>query len=196
MVWYGPNGPGYRRMGKGEMRFNTIHHWSITKKMQWVLMIWLCGLALPGLWASPAQARDVVVRSVVGDFDRVWEELEDTIKGKGLVISSTSYIKRMLENTGDAFGYEKKLYVDAKVLGFCSATLARQMFEADRHFMIFCPFKIAAYAIPSEADRVYLSYWPLKEKDSKGLEAKVLGEVDKLLADVIDQTIKTFQAYN
>ena len=163
----------------------------------------LAGLALLALgavsastYAKPGQPGEVVVQSVRGNFNQVWEELVDTLNGRGLVVSSTSYIKRMLERTDEAFEDPKKLFVDARVLAFCSATLAREMFDLDRHNMVFCPFKIAVYVIPTEADRVFLSYRRLG--DGRGTTARtvVLDRVDQLIEELISATIKTYELFH
>ena len=161
----------------------------------WLVFVLVIGAVGHSRAMAAHDSEDIVVKSLVEDFDRVWEELVDTLNGKGLVVSSTSMIKRMLVNTGEAFGDPKKLFVDAKVLGFCSATLAREMFELDRHNVIFCPYKIAVYSLPSEADRVFLSFQRISHGKAKTAKDHVLRKVDLLLEELVTETINSIKSF-
>ncbi len=154
---------------------------------------------LPALAAFPAghcvqaafagEDRDpVVIRSVSGDFDSVWEDLKTALGDRGLVVSSVSHVGEMLDRTGKALGRTKKIFGRARVLEFCSAVVSRDMMEKDPHFIAFCPYQIAVYTLPGQEGKVYLSYRRFIWNDESGKSARA--EVEKLLRGIVRDVIK------
>ncbi len=135
----------------------------------------------------------VVIKSVRGNFDDVWESLKFALNERGLVISSVSHIREMLERTGKALGRTKKIYGRAKVMEFCSAVISRDMLERNPHFISFCPYQIMVYTLPDNDERVYLSYRRLIWKDNK--DADVLKTVEELLEGLIQDVIDEYGEY-
>lgn len=142
-------------------------------------------------WSSTAFAGDkadpVIIRSVKGDFDSVWEDLKIALSNRGLVISGVSHVQKMLDRTGKALGRTKKIFARAKVLEFCSAVVSRDMMEKDPHFIAFCPYQIAVYTLPGEEGKVYLSYRSLVWNDGSG--KAVREEVERLLGGIVKDVI-------
>jgi len=129
----------------------------------------------------------VVIHSVRGDYDQVWDDLVMALNDRGLVVSSTSHVGEMLARTGKALARHKKIFSRAKVLEFCSALISRQMMEKNPHYIAFCPYQIMVYSLPAEPGRVYLAYRRLRWKD--GGDREVLGAVETLLSDLIDEVV-------
>jgi uncharacterized protein (DUF302 family) len=93
-----------------------------------------------------------------GSFAEVKDYLVAAIEQRGLVINSTSRVGEMLERTGRDLGKTKRIYGQAEVLEFCSATVSRAMMEADPRNLVYCPYTIAIYTLPEKAGVVYLAH--------------------------------------
>ncbi|MEJ2696635.1 MAG: DUF302 domain-containing protein [Candidatus Sulfobium sp.] len=145
--------------------------------------------ALQAQTSSGDERQDpVVIRSVKGNFDTVWEDLKIVLAGRGLVVSGVSHVQKMLDRTGKALGRTKKIFARAKVLEFCSAVVSRDMMEENPHFIAFCPYQIAVYAIAGHEGKVYLSYRRLVWNDGSGKAAR--DEVEKLLDGIVGDVVE------
>lgn len=124
-----------------------------------------------------------------GSFSDARDLLELAITGRGIVINNVSHIGNMLSRTAQDVGADIKVYEQAEALEFCSSLLSRKMMEADRHNIIFCPYIIAVYTLPGEADRVYLSY---RRPQLVGNEAsrQTLRDVERLLDEIINEALQ------
>ena len=119
------------------------------------LLAILLGLSL----ALSAAAEDgAKVAMVKGKFADIKQDLVVAIEQRGLVINTTAHIGEMLERTGRDLGKTKKIYDQAEVIEFCSATASRTMMEADPRNIIYCPYTIAIYTLPAKPGVVYLAY--------------------------------------
>ncbi len=146
-----------------------------------VLSIWHggAGAAVPG----------VTVQFLKGDYADVKERLVMAIENRGLVIDHTSHVGTMLERTGKDIGRDRQVYLRAEVVEFCSAAISRETMEADPRNLVFCPYAIALYTLPSEPDRVYLIYRkPLATGSHRSMKA--LREVGKLLDGIVRDALK------
>ena len=95
-----------------------------------------------------------------------------TIENRGLVVNHESQVGQMLERTGTDIGASKRIYERAELVEFCSATLSRQVMEADPRLLAFCPFGIGIYTLPDEAGKVHLVYRrPRLEGDGNAAQA-------------------------
>ncbi len=130
----------------------------------------------------------VVIRSVKGDYDEVWEALKILLTEKGLVISSVAHVGEMLDRTGKALNRAEKIYGKAKVMEFCSAVLSRNMMEKNPHFIAFCPYRIMVYTFPEEENKVYLSYRRLLWKDESRKD--VLEPIEELLEELVKDVVR------
>ncbi len=135
----------------------------------------------------------VVIKSVRGNFDDVWDSLKFALNQRGMVISSVSHIREMLDRTGKALGRTKKIYGRAKVMEFCSAVISRNMLERNPHFISFCPYQIMVYTLPDNDQRVYLSYRRLIWNNNQ--DRDVLDVVEKLLHDLVQDVIDEYGEY-
>ncbi len=159
------------------------------------LLLGLCGCVLQRSngQGHAQQEEPVVLRSVAGDYDQVWDDLTMALNDRGLVVSSVSHVGEMLERTGKVLKRDKKIFSRAKVMEFCSALLSRQMMEKNPHYIAFCPYQIMVYSLPEDPSKVYLAYRRLRWKDARG--RGVLGAVEKLLDGLINETVEAQQLY-
>lgn len=130
----------------------------------------------------------VIIHSVKGDFDSVWEDLNIALSNRGLVVSGVSHVQKMLDRTGKALGRTKKIFARAKVLEFCSAVVSRDMMQNHPKFIAFCPYEIAVYVIAGQEGKVYLSYRSLIWNDDSGKAERQ--EVEKLLGGIVRDVIE------
>lgn len=135
----------------------------------------------------------VVIKSVNGTFEDVWESLKIALNERGLVVSSVSHVGEMLERTGRALNRTKKIYGQAKVMEFCSAVISRNMLERNPHFISFCPYQIMVYTLPDNPAKVYLSYRRLIWKDTK--DRDVLDAVERLLEGLVNDVVQEYGEY-
>jgi len=84
--------------------------------------------------------------------------VESAILSKGLVIDHISHVGDMLERTRADVGSDKVLFLGADVYGFCSASVSRQVMEADPLNIQFCPYAIRIYEQPGTAGTVTISH--------------------------------------
>ena len=118
----------------------------------------LLALVLGLSFALAAVAQNgVKVVSVNGKFVDVKDDVVAAIVQRGLVVNSVAHVGDMLERTGQDLGQSKRIYDQAEVIEFCSATISRKMMEADPHNLVYCPYTIAVYTLPGKPDTVYLA---------------------------------------
>jgi uncharacterized protein (DUF302 family) len=148
------------------------------------------GLALAcGVCSAGVYAADVAIHSTKGSFAEVKERVVLAIENRGLVLNYTARISDMLERTGKDVGSERRIYANAEVLEFCSAQLSRATMEADPRNIVYCPYAIALYQLPKDADRVYVSYRK-PGAIGTGQSVKSLRAVERLLAEIVREALK------
>ncbi|MEP3595933.1 DUF302 domain-containing protein, partial [Parvibaculum sp.] len=79
---------------------------------------------------------------VDGTFEDATFAVENAIIGRGLVIDYVSHVGTMLNRTAEDVGSDVKLFEDADVFIFCSATASRSVIEADLMNIAYCPYGI------------------------------------------------------
>jgi len=132
-----------------------------------------------------------VTYHVKAKFSDVREQISTSIQNKGLRINDVSYIGKMLTRTGKDLGYKKVVFLHAQAFQFCSATISRFMMEADPHHIVFCPYSIAVYELPSKPGTVYVSYERLPMVgDAKS--RKALKAVNTLLDGIVRDALSWF----
>ena len=138
---------------------------------------------------SRAAMPGVSVQSVKGDYEDVKERVIEAVENRGLVVDHTSRVGAMLERTGKDIGRDRRIYLKADVIEFCSAAVSRATMEADARNLVFCPYAIALYVVPSEPDRVYVVYRkPLATGSPRSMQA--LRQVGKLLDGIARDALK------
>jgi len=77
-----------------------------------------------------------------GSFDDATFSVESAIIGKGLVIDYVSHTGEMLNRTAADVGSDVELFAAADIFVFCSASLSREVMEADPMNIAFCPYGV------------------------------------------------------
>jgi len=142
----------------------------------------LCAMLCLPLSVMAAESYTVLFKTQ-GDFQFVRDAVESAIEGKGLKINHTNKIAEMLERTGKDLGATKQVYVNGEQFEFCSATISRQMMEADPHAMVMCPYVVSVYTVPNDKN-VYIAYRKTATSKNPALK-KALASVEKLLTEII-----------
>jgi uncharacterized protein (DUF302 family) len=145
------------------------------------LLVVCAMLSLP-LTAQAAESYTALFKAQ-GEFQDVRDMLQIAIEGKGLKITNTNQIAGMLDRTGKDIGETRKVYENAEQFEFCSATISRQMMEADPHSIVMCPYSGVVYTIPNDKTG-YLAYRKPADTKNPSLK-KTLVELEKLLTDII-----------
>ena len=116
--------------------------------------------ALLGLLFALSAAADegASVVAAKGKFADVKDDVVAAIVQRGLVVSFVAHVGDMLERTGRDLGKTKRIYDQAEVIEFCSATASRAMMEADPQNLVYCPYTIAVYTLPGKSGVVYLAH--------------------------------------
>jgi uncharacterized protein (DUF302 family) len=144
-------------------------------------------LAIVALLCMPsavlATENFTVVFKAQGAFEEVRDLVQASIEGKGLKINHTNQIAGMLDRTGKDVGATRQVYGHGEQFEFCSATISRQMMEADPHAIVMCPYIVSVYTIPGDK-MVYIAYRKPAATKNRALK-KALGEVEKLLTEII-----------
>jgi uncharacterized protein (DUF302 family) len=94
------------------------------------------------LTALPALAGEATTYPFDGSFDDATFAVESAIVGRGLVIDLRSHVGEMLNRTGADVGSDVKIFEAADIFLFCSATLSREVMEADPMNIAHCPYGI------------------------------------------------------
>lgn len=140
--------------------------------------------------ATTSMAREDYMKhyTVQGTFEDVREALQLAITGRGIVINNISHIGKMLTRTGGDLGKDTTIYLAAEAFEFCSATVSRNMMQPDPHNIVFCPYIIAVYTLPSDPKTVHLSFRrPLPVGDQASQES--LRAVEKLLDSIVAEAM-------
>jgi len=143
-------------------------------------------LALLFLMPQMARASELNSLSTQGQYADVVEYVENAIINKGLTIDYSGEVSRMLERTGADVGSTKAIYTGAKFFLFCSATLSREMMEADPRTMGLCPFSVYVYEAREEPGVVHVGYRRPGQGANEAAN-KVLVKIDKLLESIITE---------
>ena len=100
------------------------------------------------LLAAPAAAQEIVTHPFDGDVADAAFVLEIAIEGEGLTIDNVSHVGEMLERTGADLGAgPSPVGPEAVVMQFCSATVSREVMEADPLNVAHCPYGLFAARI-------------------------------------------------
>lgn len=156
----------------------------------WLIIVVSC-LAMTGyvFAAETIEDSDYQVLYVTdGDFQEVKENIELAISGQGLVINNVATVGAMLEKTGKDFGATRQVYVHGDVIEFCSASLSREMLEADPINLVFCPYTIQVYEVPEQPGKVFAGYRRPPIVGNEQSKA-ALTKVDSLLNAIVNEAL-------
>ena len=129
-----------------------------------------------GLAALPAMSQEAVTYPFEGSFDDATFAVESAILDRGLVIDLTSHVGDMLNRTGTDVGSDVKLFEAADIFLFCSATLSREVMEADPMNIAHCPYGVF---VAERGDEVMVGYRTYPEGEMQ----KVQTLLDEIVQD-------------
>ena len=137
--------------------------------------------------AEPILENDIYkFYKIPGTYEDVRVDLEYSITGRGIKINGVSHISNMLTRTGKDIGRTKKIYGHAEAIEFCSATLSRDMMEADPMNIVYCPYIIYIYSLKEDKNSVYLGYRKiptLSSSASKKAAAAIIKTYEGIIED-------------
>lgn len=130
------------------------------------------------------------IKTITGDFDEVFGDLQDAVINRGLVIDYVGDVGKMLERTAEAAkGSDARVpYLNARYLQFCSAALTHQATDADVHNLAMCPYVVFAYQTRAEPGRVSVGYRQIQlapAAASQAAQAKVHGLLEAVVNDAV-----------
>ena len=148
------------------------------------------------LWVCASLAderREYTIQYKDGDFEDVFQDLQDAIVNQGLVIDYIGHVNKMLErtasvssqNTGSA---TKTPYLNAKYVLFCSSALTHEAVGLKPQNLATCPFVIFVYQTYERPDRVAIGYRN-PEMGMPGPTRFVMEKVKLLLETIVDEAM-------
>jgi len=136
--------------------------------------------------STPVWANDdpIVTTVIEGDFTDVTESIRAAIVGKGINIAHELPASEMLHRTGAAFGYQDKVYADARTLEFCSAAISHKLARVNPDNIVLCPFTISVYVLAAEPGMVRVTYRiPTGKPGSKAVVSEVVELIQSIIED-------------
>ncbi len=130
---------------------------------------WILAATL-GLAAQTATAQEMVTYTTDQSFGDVAFGLESAILDKGLVIDSVSHVGEMLERTRADVGSDVVLFKEADAYSFCSASLSREVMEADPLNIAFCPYDIFIAEMADGEGEVIIGYRSFPEGEMQKIQ--------------------------
>lgn len=144
------------------------------------LLAVLLGLSIALSAAADDGAKVVTAK---GKFADVRDDLVVAIEQRGLVVNFVAHVGDMLERTGRDLGKTRRIYEQAEVIEFCSASASRAMMEADPRNLVYCPYTIAVYTLPGKPGVVYLAHRQYPR-------SAALKPVDELISGIVADASK------
>ncbi len=131
------------------------------------------------------------IKTVAGDFDEVFGDLQDAVINRGLVIDYVGDVGKMLERTADVAkgttGSDSKApYLNARYLQFCSAVVTHQAVDVDVRNLAMCPYVVYAYEARAEPGKVSVGYRQIELAPSPASQAAQTA-VHNLLQAVVNE---------
>ena len=128
--------------------------------------------------ASAVSAQEMVTYTTDQSFSDVEFGLETAIVNKGLVIDHVSHVGAMLERTRADVGSDVKLFEEANTYSFCSATVSREVMEADLMNIAYCPYDIFVAQKADTPDEVIIGYRAFPEGEMQKVQT-MLDEITR-----------------
>ena len=139
----------------------------------------LCVAAISVL-ATPALAGDqATTYPYDGSFDDATFAVESAIVGRGLVIDLQSHVGEMLNRTGADVGSDVMIFDAADIFLFCSATLSREVMEADPMNIAHCPYGIF---VADQGGKVLIGYRNYPDGEMQKVQA--------MLDDIVQEALQ------
>lgn len=129
----------------------------------WWSLVFVSVALSQSAWSAPIKPQKIseaLVYTLPGKtYEQVREDLTAAIEERGMVISAVSHVKDMIDRTSTDLGYKQGIYATGgETVLFCKADLSQAMMRDNVHNMALCPYGISVYTLPSEANKVFVSY--------------------------------------
>jgi len=134
------------------------------------------------LTATAATAQEMVTYTTDQPFEDVAFGLETAILNEGLVIDHVSHVGDMLERTRSDVGSDVFLFEQANTYSFCSATVSREVMEADPMNIAYCPYDIFIAERADTPGQVTIGYRTFPD----GAMQKVQAMLDDIVRSAIE----------
>lgn len=131
-----------------------------------------------GMIGTMAVAEGSTVYPFDGSFDDATFSVESAIIGKGLVIDYVSHTGEMLNRTAADVGSDEVLFSGADIFVFCSASLSREVMEADPMNIAYCPYGVF---VAERAGEVMIGYRNYPDGEMQ----KVQSLLDEIVQDAL-----------
>ncbi len=132
---------------------------------------------------QPEKIGPALVYQAEMDFEDAKLNLVDAIEAEGMVISSTSHAKTMLDRTAESVNGKGNIYDKAEIIQFCKVDLSHKLVSANPHNLVLCPYSIAVYSLKTKPEIIYFSY------RAPYLDEPVVKDIQKLLDQLILEAI-------
>jgi uncharacterized protein (DUF302 family) len=153
----------------------------------WLVALWLLVLPWHTAVATEPDSDVAVVYTSNSSFDDVMDGLRLAIEERGLFINNIMNMNQMLERTGADLGAEEALFGQARSVEFCSAVLSRRMIAEDPARIVNCPFIIAVYTLPNEANKTHVAHRRFGAEELA--DSPAMGEVAAMLRGIAEQAV-------
>ncbi len=158
--------------------------------MRRLILILLFATLSPSLQAeNPLTPADspILIYQGGGDYEEIKSNLEEAITGRGIVVTNTLHISRMLERTASDTGLSTKIYAQAESLEFCSILLSYKMSLAHPANMATCPLTISIYQKAGDEAHTYLAF---RRPRLLGKSADVEKAITRLLGGIVEEALE------
>ena len=120
---------------------------------------------------TAAAGPEIRTYTVEAEFGDVTFGVESAILDRGLVIDHVSHVGEMLNRTAGDVGAERRLYTQADVYLFCSATISREMMADDIENIGHCPYGVFVYETAANPGTIHVGHRVYPEGAMKTVEA-------------------------
>ena len=134
------------------------------------------------LIATPLAAQNMMTITVPETFEDMEFAVESAILDKGLTIDFVSHTGDMLERTREDVGSDVTLFSGATLYNFCSATVSRQVMEADIANIAYCPYAVFVYSLPGKPEETVIGHL-IYPGESMALANALLDEIIESAAE-------------
>ncbi|AKS45881.1 Uncharacterized conserved protein, DUF302 family [Octadecabacter temperatus] len=127
-----------------------------------------------------AASQGSTVYTFDGSFDDATFSVESAIVGQGLVIDYVSHTGEMLARTAADVGSDVELFTAADIFVFCSASLSREVMEADPMNIAYCPYGVF---VAERDGEVMIGYRNYPEGEMQKVQSLLDGIVQEALGE-------------
>lgn len=159
--------------------------------IKWIFAAFFSLAVFSGATALADDQRSYTIQYVEAEFEDVFQDLQDAILNRGLVIDYVGHVNDMLERTAavSAEGSDiKSPYQNAKFVQFCSSVLTHEAIRIKPQNLATCPYVLFVYQTHEKPERIAVGYRN-PELGIPGPTRFVMEKVDALLKDMVTEVV-------